>query len=340
MYQHISYASYYKFFVEKFKLSFGRPQVDVCGTCETYKIKIKDDYFNETAKRVAVAEYLVHKRKTNKFYYELKNETEKVGEPHIIALCFDFMQNIQLPVTPVGEVFYYNELTTNVFCIHNIKKNKATLYTYHEGITKKSPNEVCSLLLDYISNNSEGASELHLYSDNCWGQNKNHALMRMLLALTDTKKFDKILQYFPLRGHSFLPFDRDFSIIKRALKKRDRIYNVHELTEIIANASRTQKFEVREVNTIEITNFKAWWPRFYKNAVSLETRNLERTQKVHFNIRKFQYFVYDSERSGTAKAAEFIKGVMEHTWIRQCIKYVEDPYKEFYNEIVSTCPTK
>nr|CAH7721041.1 unnamed protein product [Callosobruchus chinensis] len=194
----------------------------------------------------------------------------------------------------------------------------------------------------------------------------------MLLKLTDTKKFDKILQYFPVRGHSFLPCDRDFSIIKRALKKHDRIYNVHDLTEIIANASRTQKFEVRDVNTIEITNFKAWWPRFYKkNAVSQETRNLERTQKVHFNISKFHYFVYDSLRSGTVKAAEFIKGVVEHTFdlsqsgnnivllpttpcypvgkvpikqkkidgIGQCIKYVEDPYKEFYNEIVSTWTT-
>nr|CAH7764288.1 unnamed protein product [Callosobruchus chinensis] len=86
MYQNISYASYYKFFVENFKLSFGRPQVDVCGTCETYKIKIKDDYLNETAKRVAVAEYLVHKRRTKKFYDELKSETEKVNEPHILAL--------------------------------------------------------------------------------------------------------------------------------------------------------------------------------------------------------------------------------------------------------------
>nr|CAH7715094.1 unnamed protein product [Callosobruchus chinensis] len=114
----------------------------------------------------------------------------------------------------------------------------------------------------------------------------------MLLALTGTKKFDKILQYFPVREHSFLPCDRDFPIIKRALKKRYRIYNVHNLTEIIANGSRTQKFEVREVVIIEITNFKAWWPRFYKkNAGSLESRNLERTQKVHFNISKIHYFM-------------------------------------------------
>nr|CAI5838935.1 unnamed protein product [Callosobruchus analis] len=79
----------------------------------------------------------------------------------------------------------------------------------------------------------------------------------MLLALTNTKKFYKILQYFPVRGHSFLPCDRYFSIIKRALKKTDRIDSVYDLIEIIASASRTQKFEVREVNTIEITNFKA-----------------------------------------------------------------------------------
>nr|CAH7737349.1 unnamed protein product [Callosobruchus chinensis] len=137
----------------------------------------------------------------------------------------------------------------------------------------------------------------------------------MLLALTGTKKFDKILQYFPVREHSFLPCDRDFSIIKRALKKRYRIYNVHNLTEIIANGSRTQKFEQDSL-------------------------------------------FYDSESSGTVKAAGFIKGVVEHTFdlyqsgnnivllpttpcypvrkvpikqkkidgFRQCIKYIEDTY--------------
>nr|CAH7715351.1 unnamed protein product [Callosobruchus chinensis] len=239
-----------------------------------------------------------------------------------------------------------------------VSKNKASLYIYHGRIAKKSPNEVCLLLLDYISNNSEGASELHLYSDNYWGQNKNHALLGMLLALTGTKKFDKILQYFPVREHSFLPCDRDFSIIKRALKKRYRIYNVHNLTEIIANASRTQKFEVREVVTIEITNFKAWWPRFYKkNAGSLESRNLEKKTKGALQYQQDSLF-FESESSGTVKAAGFIKGVVEHTFdlyqsgnniallpttpcypvrkvpirqkkidgFRQCIKYIEDTY--------------
>nr|CAI5855164.1 unnamed protein product [Callosobruchus analis] len=73
----------------------------------------------------------------------------------------------------------------------------------------------------------------------------------MLLEVTDTKKFDKILQYFPVRGHSFLPCDRDFSIIKKVLKKRDLIYNVHDLTEIIANASRMQKFEVGRLTLLK-----------------------------------------------------------------------------------------
>nr|CAH7734822.1 unnamed protein product [Callosobruchus chinensis] len=143
---------------------------------------------------------------------------------------------------------------------------------------------------------------------------KNVERVYMCCVVLTCKNLGAIKAY-AIGGHSFLPCDREFSIIKRALKKLDRIYNVHDLTEIIANASRTQKFEVREVNTIEITNSKAWWPGFYKkNAVSLETRNLERTQKVHFNISKFHYFVYDSERSETVKAAEFIKGEVEHTF--------------------------
>lgn len=77
------------------------------------------------------------------------------------------MQNIQMPKTPVGEVFYYQQLTVSVFCIHNIKENTATMYTYHEGEAKKTANEICSFSLDYLKEISENIKEIHLFSDNC-----------------------------------------------------------------------------------------------------------------------------------------------------------------------------
>lgn len=42
----------------------------------------------------------------------------------------------------------------NVFCITNIKKKTNTLYVYHEGNGRKSPDEVCSFLSDYLKENN------------------------------------------------------------------------------------------------------------------------------------------------------------------------------------------
>nr|CAI5833493.1 unnamed protein product [Callosobruchus analis] len=131
----VSYPYYTRYFRENFSLRFGRPQIDVCATCQTLNNKIKDQHLNETAKRTAVAELMVHKRRSNKLYLKLKNESMR--DANVLALASDFMQNIQLPKTPVGDVFYYQQLTVSIFCIHNLKDNKAKMYIYHEGEAKK-----------------------------------------------------------------------------------------------------------------------------------------------------------------------------------------------------------
>lgn len=41
-----------------------------------------------------------------------------------------------------------------------------------------------------------------------------------IFAFTDSGRFEKTLQYFPVRGYSFLPCDRDFSVIKIIKKTR------------------------------------------------------------------------------------------------------------------------
>ncbi|CAH1995956.1 unnamed protein product [Acanthoscelides obtectus] len=122
------------------------------------------------------------------------------------------------------------------------------MYIYHERQAKKTANEVCSFLLDDLKDvPRNNINEIHIYSDNCWGQNKNHTLVRMLLALADSGQFSKIVHYFPIRGHSFLPCDRDFAIVKRKLKKHDRISTVHQLAELIVMSSKSNKFTVKEV---------------------------------------------------------------------------------------------
>lgn len=60
-----NYRFYLKIFKERFDLSFGRPQVDTCCTCEELDVKIKSKFLNETAKRAAEAEKAIHSLKNS-----------------------------------------------------------------------------------------------------------------------------------------------------------------------------------------------------------------------------------------------------------------------------------
>uniref|UniRef100_A0A8D8VSE6 Uncharacterized protein n=1 Tax=Cacopsylla melanoneura TaxID=428564 RepID=A0A8D8VSE6_9HEMI len=77
--------------------------------------------------------------------------------------------------------------SVNNFGIHNLGENSCTCYVYHEGITRKTPDDVCSFLNHYLLNfvRDKTYKELHLFADNCAGQNKNHALVRFVMALVE-----------------------------------------------------------------------------------------------------------------------------------------------------------
>ena len=69
---------------------------------EELTTKIKSQHLNENAKRVAVAEQIVHLCRANKFY---KKQQEVINlccnDPEVGAIVFDFMQNLPLLKIPV-----------------------------------------------------------------------------------------------------------------------------------------------------------------------------------------------------------------------------------------------
>lgn len=77
--------------------------------CEELGVKMRNKLLNDSAKRVTAAELLVHKRRANLFYNQLK-ESEKItqNDPKIVVLSFDFMQNMGC------QVFQYRIRTTSI----------------------------------------------------------------------------------------------------------------------------------------------------------------------------------------------------------------------------------
>lgn len=326
----VKYSFYSKIFKQHFSLRFGQPQADTCCTCETLNLKLKSHTLNDVAKRAAAAELLVHRRRANKFFQKIKCVSELLQTSSDSAgLCFDFMQNMQLPQTPIQETFYLRQLSVSLFNIHCLKTNKVKYYLYHEGIAKKSPNEVCSFLLQYISDViGPNIKHLYLFSDGCGGQNKNHTLVRVLLMLVAQGRFKSISHYFPIRGHSYLPCDRDFSVVKRKLRKVDRVYVPMKLTELVIHSSSKSNFEVQMVESSDILDVKSWWPNYYKkNDLSIESRgrNVSRSEKQSFAISEFMQFYYSDEHVGSVKVQKYIDGFVENTFFLAISKHAP-PY--------------
>lgn len=315
----VKYSFYRRIFREKFSLSFGRPQVDTCCLCEELSNKIKSKSLNDTAKRVAVAEKMVHQRRAKKFFTKMESIQELCrNDPSVGGICIDYMQNLSLPSIPVQDTFYLHQLTVNVFNIHNFKTGKSFFYIYHEGLGKKGPNEVCSFIMDYIRREiSESVTHLHIFSDGCGGQNKNHCVIRMCMALIDLGRFKTVNQYFPIRGHSFMPCDRNFAVVKKNIKKNDRIFLLKEYAELIITSSSKGNFSVYlmdEENSV-LKDYKKWWPQFYKkNCLSTASlgRGVPKDQKVSFNISIFMQFTHTEDKKGYVLARNYIDGLFEH----------------------------
>ncbi|KAB0805404.1 hypothetical protein PPYR_02374 [Photinus pyralis] len=155
-------------------------------------------------------------------------------------------------------------------------------------------------------------TELHLFSDGCGGQNRNQTMVRFLLALQATKRFNKIYHYFPIRGHSFLPCDRDFGCVKRLFKK-DRIYIPEEYEEMIISSRQKQPFTVKQIRYNDIIDFKNWWPADYKKTCSILIRG-PTPRKETFAVSNYRQFLYESSTPGYVTTWEFIGGLKSHTF--------------------------
>lgn len=335
----VKYHFYWQYFVTNFNLSFGRPTVDACTSCEAIKTKLHNKSLNDNAKRTYNGDLMVHLNRAKKFYKQIQNCTKLSKENNkILSISIDFMAVTDLPRIPVQDIYYYRQLSVNTFGIYNFANDKIHTYVYHEGTGHKGPDEVCSMLLHYFNNFlDQDYEELNLFCDNCAGQNKNHSMIRFMMALVETKVFKKINLYFPIRGHSFLPCDRGFGIIKRKLKTIDRIYTINDYVEkIILECSNIhEKFIVYLMSQNDILNFQSWYQKFfYKTKVANNT--LPGQIKEKFSISKYHEFNFSSDEPHCVTVKEFINGFISFQFIlrKTNVPDLQLPTEKLYSETV------
>ena len=257
---------YYSVFRGNFNLGFGHPASDVCSTCTKFRNDIKSD-LAEADRKVLAAKFILHRRQARQFYNTMNN----VGET--ITVCFDVMENLVLPKTPIGQAYYSRQLYQYIFgiVIHRADgtqmKPDIHLYSWLECQNRKDSNMIASALHHFLTTvaASELAErqELRLFSDSCFGQNKNMNMMSMLMALKHQRFSHLDINYtFPVRGHSFLPADRVFGRIEQDIRRKTTILLPEEYLQIMGKHGQVHEY----LKEWECLDFKTTTAAFIKQA--------------------------------------------------------------------------
>lgn len=222
-----------------FNLAFGHPAKDLCATCMRSRMAMNDPTLTDEQKREKILLYSLHRRRARQFY----NLLNDVGDS--FTVCFDVMENLVLPKSAIGQTYYSRQLYFYVFgVVHHHGRGESQsrhdihLYTWLEYENSKDSNMIASALQHYFTavaaDNLSLCQCLRLFSDSCYGQNKNINVLSMLFALRSQLFPHLTINYFfPVRGHSFLPADRVFGRIEQHIRKQATILLPGEYASIL-----------------------------------------------------------------------------------------------------------
>ncbi|CAH3967548.1 unnamed protein product [Pieris brassicae] len=220
-YLKVKQSFFRQIFNRKYNVGFGSPLKDTCSRC--FELKRKIESTNSQEKQIHITQKRLHSLKAKAFCDLLKKE-----EHDTISMSFDCQKNSALPKLPDQVAYFSRQFNMSNFTVV-IGTSKSALdnvrtYYWCENEHAKSSSEIASAAFDTLISLDipSDKTRVRLFADGCGGQNKNTILvgigMKWLYsnAPPHVKKIEII---FPMVGHSFLPPDRVFAKIEKAVKK-------------------------------------------------------------------------------------------------------------------------
>ena len=167
-------------------------------------------------------------------------------------LTFDLMQNLPVPTLTHGSMFYSRQLWVYNFGIHNATTGRATMCMWNESVASRGADEICSCLHYYLSKLPAKVKKLTCYSDSCFGQNKNFEMICFWnhQALT---RFEQIDHKFLVRGHTYLPNDRDFAHIEKR-KDSALVHVPSDWEKVVREACPKKPFDVKPMESSDFSS--------------------------------------------------------------------------------------
>ncbi|XP_070576723.1 uncharacterized protein [Ptychodera flava] len=240
------------------------PRTDVCPKCEAFrqsiqyatsesdKLTVTTEFSNHILSAQSEREFCNELIKMATAEYEPVKELIKPGHYNFccnnlskVHYTFDFAQSFLLPhqSRQVGPLYFLNPMKVNCFGIHNEACKLQMNYLFDESQTiqpdnKKchGPNNVISMLDDFLRNFGLGEKCASFHADNCSGQNKNKSLLHYFIYRCSKGKHE-ITYHFMEAGHTKCVCDSAFGKI-RQLYRRSDVDTMAQLCNVVNKSSK------------------------------------------------------------------------------------------------------
>ena len=241
----VSKPVFYRAF-KQYNIGIYVPRSDTCQICDAGAIKMK--HSTEEEQEVIKKDLEMHLRLAEKAREHLREATaESKVSPSLLTFTFDMQKNQPLPRLQTSVVFYKRQLWMLNVGVNDRKTNQGYMLMWDETEAKRGAKEICSSILAFLNaTDATQVTRVKTFSDSCGGQNRNKAIICFFMWLCDTRGFDSWDHTYMESGHSYLPNDRDFSVIEKKAKGR-QIQSKEEWIELVKTSMVKQPFKVIEM---------------------------------------------------------------------------------------------
>lgn len=302
----VHYNTYRKVF-RSLNLSFRKPRIDTCNTCDQIQTRLR--LATEDESLSIMEELESHHQKAQFVYDKKRSDIEKAKHSEdTCTISFDLQKALATPNLNCGEVFYLRQMYTynlTIF-VSNSSGNEARCYLWDESQARRGAQEVGSCLLKFLTELPKNIKFINCYSDRCFGQNCNTVICSMFSAFMnlciEQNRNVCITHNFMVSGHSHMECDSVHSSIERAKKKSSITIEIpKDWATFISGIRRKVPFKVIEMNQKDFLALKDLDKFFTKPPCDNNGSNLKITKIMCFRYQtkllgcvEFKYDASDS----------------------------------------------
>ncbi|XP_062542476.1 uncharacterized protein LOC134210447 [Armigeres subalbatus] len=286
----------YRLIFKTYNLSFRKPKVDTCDTCDKFKVELSAAT-NETIKNELLKKREDHHRRAKLVYDRKRQDVENAkNDEGVCTVSFDLQKCLPTPHLTTGRAYYSRQLYTynlTVFVTHH-GNNAAHCYLWDETKGRRGSQEIGScvynFILSFLHTSNNPVRRLNLYSDRCSGQNHNFVMCMMLAYVCE--KFAALEQHmiithnFMVSGHSHMEVDSIHSAIERAKKTNTMDIEIpRDWSILISQIRRRVPIKVIELDSKDLLAIKDLSARYKRPKLNASGELLNFQQIMTFEYR-------------------------------------------------------